>query len=351
MRVGILTFHAALNPGAFLQALATTQTIRKLGHVPVVIDYMPRRLRPHPYRSFLSTSILRGGWSKCVDRLRLYRAFESAKAQLPLTPRIGRREALSRERFDAIVIGSDVVWNFRSKHFGRDGVYFGQGLNCGRLVAYAPSCGTCTLDDAIPPYVVEGLRRFHAVSVRDEMTRAIVGKAGGPDVPILPDPAFGLDVVGLGEKPDIKDYLLVYSYNPFQDSEIEQIRAFAADRGLRTVGVCYRQDWCDENRLTVSPFQWLGLIEAAAYVATGMFHGTVFSLKYARKIAISMNRPVRSKIEPLLNGLGLTGCVMSAERPVKDIFDDTIDYESVRNESLPRLAGVGARWLEHALNG
>lgn len=350
VHIGVLTFHAALNPGAFLQAYSTVAALRRLGHDPVIIDYMPRRLRPRPYRKFLSLrAIPPRGFRKCMDRLRLYKAFKTAQGRLPLTRRFRRRGDLAGERFDAAVVGADIVWNFRSRHFGKDPVYFGAGLNAGRLIAYAPSCGVCTLDDAIPAYVREGLGRFAAISVRDENTAGIVKAACGRSAAILPDPAVGLEVAGLGEGPGIDKYVLVYAFNPFDDRQVEEIRRYARSRRLRTVGVCYRQGWCDENRIAAGPFQWLGLIENASCVVTTMFHGAVFAIKYAKPFAVSMHRTIRNKAQPLLRELDLTWRVMSDRQGLDEMFAREIDYAPVHRK-LQQMAEAGVKWLEEALN-
>ena len=41
MRIGILTFHRALNYGAFLQAYALRRVMSEMGHQVEVVDYWP----------------------------------------------------------------------------------------------------------------------------------------------------------------------------------------------------------------------------------------------------------------------------------------------------------------------
>lgn len=41
MKIGILTFHCAVNYGAVLQAYALQEILRSLGHEVYVIDYRP----------------------------------------------------------------------------------------------------------------------------------------------------------------------------------------------------------------------------------------------------------------------------------------------------------------------
>ena len=41
MKIGILTYHAACNFGAFLQLLSTVEYVRKRGDNPLVINWIP----------------------------------------------------------------------------------------------------------------------------------------------------------------------------------------------------------------------------------------------------------------------------------------------------------------------
>lgn len=42
MKIGILTYHAACNFGAFLQLLSTVEHVRKRGLEPLVINWIPK---------------------------------------------------------------------------------------------------------------------------------------------------------------------------------------------------------------------------------------------------------------------------------------------------------------------
>ena len=44
MKIGILTYHWVFNHGANLQTLSTIGYMRKIGHEPVVINWIPRDL-------------------------------------------------------------------------------------------------------------------------------------------------------------------------------------------------------------------------------------------------------------------------------------------------------------------
>ena len=41
MKIGILTFHRAINYGAILQCYALSETLKDLGHDVWIVDYRP----------------------------------------------------------------------------------------------------------------------------------------------------------------------------------------------------------------------------------------------------------------------------------------------------------------------
>lgn len=308
MRVGILTFHEIYNPGAFWQAYATVQTVRGLGHEPVVIDYTSpsHRIRPLGELRRLGTWRHPRYW---LDRVRKHVAFcRDRKTLLPMTPRVHTHQELEAMPFDAVLVGSDIVWDFRNPRLGRDPVYFGEHLTTERLIAYSPSCGPCDVESPAPEFVARGLARFHALSVRDEKTRDFVRRVSGREALLLPDPTFALEASSLPAAPVPVDppYLCVYAMDHYVSPDfIREIRRFARDRGLPVVAVGYRNRWADRNVVEAGPCAWLSCLKAAAFVATNTFHGTIFSLLLGKSFVTEMNSAIESKTAPMLKRLNL----------------------------------------------
>ena len=47
MKIGILTFHRAINYGAVLQCYALSECLKRMGHDAVVIDYRPEYIEKY----------------------------------------------------------------------------------------------------------------------------------------------------------------------------------------------------------------------------------------------------------------------------------------------------------------
>lgn len=351
MRIGILTFHEVFNPGAFWQAYASCQLVRKLGHEPIIINYTHPAHRFRPFKRLFTRSALRypRNW---LDNCRKNAVYEHSRRELlPLSRRIVSHEDLFAEYFDAVLIGADIVWDFRDQRLGRDSVYFGGGLNTSRLISWAASMGSCRSDGDIPQFVIEGFLKFKALSVRDESTKSFVRRISGRDAVILPDPAFSLDIqeAPLGTAPQ-KPYIAVYT-SPALVSPlfIKQARAFADSKKLPLQAVGYRTRWADSNFINAAPEDWLATLQQAEYVITNTFHGTVFSILFGKQFLTEYNPAMISKTKGMMEMLGLESRVFDSGNSIKNILSTGWNRAAVRGR-ISELAAEASLFLEQELS-
>ncbi len=353
MKIGILTFHDVFNPGAFLQALGSQTLVRGLGHEALVLDYTSPA---HRFRA--SSYLTRWGWrmlyrmNAWVQMILKDRAFERARKRLlNRTQFYESREQLSQEHFDAVLVGADVVWNFKHAYLGRDPVYFGEGLQTDRLISFAASFGDCSLEDGLPSYVREGLPRFDHYSVRDQNTAAIVREVVKEEPLQICDPAFHLDLSEIMPPSSQRaPFLLVYLRNGAFSPELkESVVSFAKKKGLKIVATYYTHRWADENLVSLQPQDWVGLMRDAAYVVTNTFHGSVFSIMLEKKFALDYNDGIRLKTKGMIEAMGLTGRTITNADQLESVLETSIDYSDAR--SFRERETLKARqFLEQALS-
>jgi len=169
MKVGILTLYSAFNCGAYLQAYALQKSIKGLGHDVEFINLSNKSSNLKRLRTMLSKSP-----AKMAFNLSKYKAFHHAWKSLNISD-----ESYSKTRsyYDAIVIGSDEVWNVKNKTFAVMPEYYGQGLNSKRIITYAPSSSSTTFTDIEnDAEIVESLRNITHFSARDKNTFEIIEK-------------------------------------------------------------------------------------------------------------------------------------------------------------------------------
>ena len=331
MKVGILTFHEIYNPGAYLQAMGTFSLLESMGHDPVIINYTA------PAHRFSLARILRRNWRvwfRPRTVFELYgrnQAFHQAQKYFNRTPLLVTHADLESEIFDAVVIGADIVWDYLRPLLGQDPVYFGDHINAPLKISFAASCGRVPVDNEPPPYVVDGLKKLSSISVRDANTQQMVKKYANRDSVIVCDPAFHLDIDkhSIAPKED-QPYLLVYMLPNYANARIvEQIKAYAKKKGLKTIAVCYRHKWADENQICIGPQEWLGYIRNASAVVTNTFHGTIFSVKAGVPFVSELNDAIRLKTITMIDRLGIGDRFLSEESSVAEILECPWDVEAV----------------------
>lgn len=352
MKIGVLTFHEALNPGSFFQASATMRLMHKMGHDAVIINYTKPSHQFHPASLFYRPRT----FFRLFQNLRILSKYQKfrvrQRTKMELTPEMHSAEELAKHRFDLVIVGSDIVWNFQRENTGHDPIYFGHGVNAKRLISYAPSFGAVSVDAEIPEWVRSGLIKFDALSVRDENSRELVRRACGREAVIVVDPTMLVDFSMDAVDPRVKaPYFLVYAFGEGLTKDvISQTRQLSRRMGLNTLSVIYENHWCNQNLIALGPFQWLGYLQNAQYVMTSTFHGTIFSIKSRQKFAVCMNVHIDNKVRPLLAKLGLSDRIITPENPLDSILQRPIDYDTV-HAKMEAMVGQSRKFLEDAIAG
>jgi Polysaccharide pyruvyl transferase len=304
-KVGILTFHKCINYGSYWQARCLAEGLRGRGHEVELLDHDCKCIRRAEARCALQP--------KLPDRtpaheVKVYaektRRFIKAIAGLPLSKPFPLHEPGEAAEYDAIVVGSDEVWNFRHPWYGSKPIFFGDGLKSGRLVSYAASFGNHSAWDGIDGEWARKLGRFSALSVRDENSWHLVHNGTGSEPALVLDPCLQFrDVIpgdnGAAEQP----FALVYGYR-FPGWLSEKVRDWARAQRLRIISVGYSNDFADEQRIASGPAEFARLMAGAEAVITNFFHGCIFALLNGRPWATVPSDYRSIKIPDLVETLG-----------------------------------------------
>jgi len=315
MNIGILTFHRGPNYGGYLQAWHLREAIRRLGHTAEIINYQNATLRDseRPILHNFHPATLRHAfrvWKKC-------RPFHPLVGEFSPYPFTTDPAEVPWQRFDTVVVGSDVVWDYQTPHFGQDPCYFGEhpAQQGTRFTSYAASCGPAVPENGIPAWVAEGIRHFGAISVRDENTRDLVHAVLGASPTIVVDPTW------LNQDPHParsivpdKPYLLVYG-NALDTSRAVEIKEYARKRGLKLVGAASAWKYCDLTLNGFDPFQWVELFENAAAVVTATLHGLIYSIKANKPFLMVAMPAAASKSRTVLERVGALDRVVNPSEP------------------------------------
>jgi len=337
-RVGIVTFHYALNSGAVLQAYGLAKAIEQMGHDVHVIDYCSRGARrayyPRGFRHWGFRS--HGGPIAAFIRRRRFRQFREKHLPLSLRTYLNNEDfAFHPPDVDCLVCGSDQVWNIRTASCGGfDPVFFlASPLETrARRISYGACFGPGELGD-YQETIRTLISRFDHLSVRDLRSQDIVRKLVGREAVHVLDPSFLVDYDPITPEPVLHEpYVLVYCMerNPFFERAVALLhrlsgwRVISVNTGFSDAGVAS----------TAGPLEWLSLVRHAAFVCTNSFHGTCFSLIWQKRFAtLPIGGGMQFRLDDLLQTAGLQDRLVRSEDELAAALDGKVDYEG----AAPRL--------------
>ena len=385
MRIGIETLHDSPNYGAVLQAYALRAHLESAGHPAFVIDRRRNAslaLRtPPPARE--TVRLLGLCRADAHNGARAYAA-RCARTEEFLRTRVG----LSPYRFhawqdaprdlgaDAVVVGSDQVWNANNL----DPADYLLGGVPGRLpgIAYAASIGMPSIPRELEATYRAGFARFSSIAVREREAVDLVGSLGFKCAQVV-DPVLlvGHDaweglLVGSEERPGkTVAYFLAEDFEsmlPLLAREAKRtgrrvelfvdwfvrrtphgiagyLKNRAWERRRRALGV--------DLRLDAGPLEFVRSLSAAGRILSNSYHALMFSIVFGKDVRIVRpTHPVRRQMDARL--LEFESLLSSG----KLVFDDLRSALDVREPFAPavfRTEALRARiafsrdWLSSAL--
>lgn len=346
-KIGILTFHRALNYGALLQIYALQTAIKRMGADVQVIDYRNQVIENlYRYRSFSERKSIKEKVKYILQSRREFtkrQIFEDFRQQaLNLTPEIYTSSQINavEERFDYIITGSDQVWNPKAHRFDKSYLLdFVQDDK--KTVSYAASFGISSLNEKYVPEYCRLLSRFPIISVRERTGAEIVCRQLGLSARVDVDPTFllnesdwrsvykGSEVVG--------DYILLYCFEltPGIKAIVEKL---AKKTGLEILhfGRFLRNPLNAKIRYMpcAGPFEFISAFLNARYIVTNSFHGTAFSINFNKKFYLELlmqNEHVNSRLENIITMTGLESQYIDKNKngDMENCLDNRIDWDRV----------------------
>ena len=392
MKVGVLTCHRVQNYGSYLQAYALIHVLRKLRCEPLIIDYLypnryhvntvlpdgyprakPRKGRLHQLRErFVDTmrnyNSRRGFsflfWRLCcrvggLDNNRyLYRYY----INLPLTKDFyPSAESLCqlREHFDAVIVGSDQVWNPRWT--GEDGSFFLNFLpRKTRRIAYSASFGVDQIGEFYEKLYGAYLLKFHAIAVRESSGVDLVRKTSGKIATHVLDPVQLLSPQewkmflpsSPPRKPYVAAYCLRYVFDPYPYAH--QLQSdIAMRKGLEMWSLHYS---LDENQCKTAkirtPFEFLSWLIHADFLLLTSFHGVAFAILFNIPFLVitSPSEKKDRRILDVLDLFNLSGRRIDINHILTDDLLQPIDFTPV-NMIMKEKHEESMAFLQQALYG
>lgn len=357
MRIGIITHPLYANYGGILQNYALQQVLKKMGHEPVTLDYMPS-LSFGRYLLYAGKGALCSIIPSKRHPIKPYAHFLKRPAsidsfvhkEIALTKTIPNytRRILHKNGIETIIVGSDQVWrySYNSNHIEDMYLAFVKNYPCLKI-AYGASFGVEKWDypEAATANVKKLIKRFDAVSVREDSGRKICKYYLDIDSAVVIDPTLLLnssDYDALCDKvvPNTKPYLAAYVLDQSEEKDVF-IQSIAKEKNLQV-----KKMTVSENGLSVE--QWLSIIKDADFIITDSYHGTLFSILFRKQFLTIINRGRGAdRFVTILKAIGLEDrLVYDISTPLNTCM---IDY-SVAYEALDDLRLKSYSFLYNSLN-
>jgi polysaccharide pyruvyl transferase WcaK-like protein len=328
-KIGVLTFHKCINYGSYWQARCLVEGLRRLGHDAELLDHHCGCVSWAEARcAFQPTLPVRTERRDFRSHSRKARKFISAIGQLPLSQRFSLHEPELAGAYDAILVGSDEVWNLSHPWYGGKPIFYGVGLKAPRLVSYAASFGSYSCHWGLHDYWADQLRKFDSLSVRDENSYWLVRGATGREPETVLDPCLQFASVAQAAAPATGDpYAVVYGHS-FPEQLVADARRWSCRSKVKLVSIGYRNDFADEQRIDTGPVEFASLIAGARAVITSYFHGCVFSLVNGKPFVAVTSDYRQNKLR------GLVELVGEPDRLIDETTSST-DFEQLLDTAPP----------------
>ncbi|OPX44825.1 polysaccharide pyruvyl transferase [Ruminiclostridium hungatei] len=314
MKIGILTFHMAVNYGAYWQAYALNKYINDRYNIDCyLINYESR----YTFKKDIIMRILNPNLPKGLYNLL---AVANFRRGWKLMKKTRFSTNIKAHKFDGYILGSDEIWNYTNPFVEKgDCTYFGRSFEANKIMTFAPSFG-CAGSSNITREITQSIARLNPdnISVRDENSQEIVEKLTGYKVPVLVDPVFLNEYTPKRIKGG-KKFILVYGNN-FDREFIDSIKEIAANERALIYSFGFINSFAHKNIVFKSPIEILDYFYSADYVFTNMYHGVVFSLCCKKQFFMQYNESKQNKVDTLLERIGLSDRVVCSRHEAYELY-------------------------------
>lgn len=296
MKTGTLTFHSPNNNGSFLQAYAMQKVLIEAGYENEIIDYYSfDQVRqysifraPRNVGDFIRNAISLLHYGQLSHRYNVFQRLRKEHLQMSRHFDTCQEALAVIDDYDAIICGSDQIWNTRARDFSD--IYLLPGIGK-KKITYAVSCGS-HIEDVDQELVIKYAKDFKALSVREEALFNFFKQNGVDKVRTVLDPTLLLkkeDYKPLYSKNAIitSKYIFLYTIN-YSNEVLKNAKRIAHILGLPVYAAFtgYSAYKCKMYGIKViydmTPDVFLNLIDNASYVFTNSFHGTAFSIIFRK---------------------------------------------------------------------
>ena len=365
MKLALFTIFRVPNFGSVLQAYATQKILEGQGHECKIIDYYAKKNIKQKIKCFFSLYSFACMFGvkpqfRKPGQLRRFinRYFNLSKKYFGTTD-------LSNEdwgQYDAIVVGSDQVWNY--KYLGGENIFLLPFLTDNKkCFSFASSFACSSIPESMKEDYRCALSKFQAISVRESNGVDIVRNLSiSREAKLILDPTLLLSgeewmtSVGIEKNKESDPYILLYMWTyafeprPYIYDVLKYWQKKMDGCKILALEGSPKKQECNGLRIkdvadSTIP-QFLNLFANASLVITSSFHGTAFAINYGRPlISIVPNDAADDRQVNLLRIVGANNSIIKIGSPIERI-NPYYALASV-NEKLKLLREDNINWIKN----
>lgn len=356
MKIGVITFHRAINFGAVLQTYALNKYFYNLKMDSEVIDYHCEYIEDfyNPVKLKEKKTFYKHCKELIYSPFLYYKRFKFRRfvsRNVRLSENAVKKSQLVEitNKYDYFITGSDQVWNFKWTEF--DKAYFLDFVvDTKKKNSFAASFGFSEIPLEYKQEYKELLSSFNQMSVREKEGQLIVKELLEKEIDLLPDPTCLLTVEEwkeVAKNPKKDNYILLYSLENSK-SILEFTENLAKKTGCEIIYINdgFKKKINATYARFLSPQQFVGLFLNAKYIVTNSFHGTMYSIIFNKNFFVELQHSStapNSRLTNVLEFYNLMDRLIIEGKNHK--INETIDYSSI-NKKLARERVKAEQYLK-----
>lgn len=350
MKLGIITFHRAINYGAALQAFALQDILNKKGYETEIIDYACERLEncykkfynpEHSLKGFISAIIYYPIRSARIEKFANFRKkYMHISDEKNITKDKLKKIA---NKYDYIITGSDQVWNPEQTDY--DMSYFLDFVKPEKRISYAASMGTNKPTEKQAIILKKYVQSYHKISVREEENEKYLTELLNIKVETVADPVFLVSAdewkLLIDDQPIINEpYIFVYCLHEKMSYKYAEYLSNKTGKKIVSIPDSIRVKCSGKKDFKAGVLEFLNYIFYADYVITDSFHATAFSLIFEKQFNIIMKqnkKELNGRLYSISNKYNLNEIVISNSQDINKIGKE-ISFDKIRRIKEKEIA-------------
>lgn len=361
-KVGIITYHFALNYGAVLQCFALQKYLQEKKYEVVILNFVSEIQdqnnniikKNKGAKGIIYNFLLLPFYKLRKEKKDKFTKFSNN--YLNLTKRVRTikqlKELILEENIDFLISGSDQVFNPLIEDFNSAFLFpFETGA---KKISYAASLGNAKEKDI--EKIKNLLNDFFRISLREKSDKKRLERLIKNRVEVVCDPVLLLSSTQWKQISLQSDFILpkgkfIVAYFLHKDlfkKEFKLLKKFSKEKKLNLIIINARFSMFSlvkGTKFNVGPLDFVKLILNSEYVFTDSFHGVVFSTIFNKKFVCfdSEKNKYDSRRSDFLKNLGLSDRLYLINQK-KEVFKD-INYKDV-NLKLRKIKEESQQFLE-----